>query len=305
MYYIGYLIYAVVIGAIVFLPAANDLVVTAYALATEITVGCLAVAALPALQFGYYNARGFKGQFYYERLISVANTSGNTVVSLGLIGTFVGLTNMIAKIASAIGGEGGSMDEQIALIMSAIGESLDAMSFAFLTSVMGVAASVTIFCATVYFKMYFDKNDEKNVAGGETSGEIGARIELLEAEQNKLRGFISKLTGASIDRQEMSSIIVSNTLQVKSLAKMLGDLEKSVTSHVETNEGHDKTMVELTSAIKAMESCQHQQLKFMSALYKDVAALRGNSEVAIAGAEKQRGRVDNLLSGLKRSLENI
>lgn len=304
MYYIGYLIYAVVIGAIVFLPAAKDLVVTAYALATEITVGCLVVAALPALQFGYYHARGFKGQFYYERLVSVSNTSGNTVVSLGLIGTFVGLTNMIAKIASAIGGEGGSMDEQIALIMSAIGESLDAMSFAFLTSVMGVAASVTIFCATVYFKMYFDKNDDADESNV-TSDAVGARIDQLEVEQKKILGFVSKLTGASVDRQELSSIIVSNTLQAKSVTRLLGEFEKSVTSHVETNEGHSKAMAELTSAIKAMENCQMQQLQFMSALYKDVAVLKDNSGVAIAGAEKQRSKVDGILSGLKKSLEHI
>ncbi len=287
MHYIGYATYLVVILAIAFVPAAQTLVVMSYQLATEITVGCLVIAMYPLVQFAYYHLRGLREKVHFERMCSVANTCGNTVVSLGLIGTFVGLTKMIEKIAGAIGGEGGNLDEQIALIMTAIGESLDAMSFAFLTSVMGVAASVTIYFANIYFKMYFDKFDAEN-EDVVTDEAIVERLSMQEEEISKLRGYLSRSISANVDRKEMASMIVSNTLQIKALTDVSSKLDVNLGAYMGTTEELSKFLGELNEKVGLTAKQQKQMLQYLSGSYEEVSEI--NKTVKTISGEQEASK---------------
>lgn len=304
MHYIGYLIYSLVIIAIVFIPAANTLVVTSFNLAPEITLGCLVVASYPPLQFLYYHLRGFKEKIHFERMCSVSQTCGNTVVSLGLIGTFVGLTAMIEKIAGAIGGEGGSLDEQIAIIMTAIGESLDAMSFAFLTSVMGVAASVIIFASSVYFKMFFDQagaNDDDNVS----DEAMDARLKEMEGESVKIRHYISRMISGNIDRKEMASIVVSNSLQLKALNETSARLESSITSQVEINQSVNKAIDELTVKMDKILENQNTLMKFESGSYEELTKIRNSAESLNSAKNQSDTRMKKALGAISDGLKGL
>lgn len=304
MHYFGYIIYAIVIMSIAFVPAANTLVVTSYELATEITVGCLVIAVYPPLQFLYYNIRGMRQQVHFERMCSVSQTCGNTVVSLGLIGTFVGLTQMIEKIAGAIGGEGGSLDEQIAIIMTAIGESLDAMSFAFLTSVMGVAASVTIFAASVYFKMYFDQNEAEDESVV-TDEAMEDRLSKIEGEATKVRQFLSRVINNSIDRTEMASIIVSNSLQLKEIASSSAKLSKSIESQIETNMELRELIKNLTGTLSEITESQASSLKFESASHAELQKLTKGLNTALEQQTKDEARVKGAISAICNGLNSL
>lgn len=290
MHYIGYITYLAVTLSIFFVPAAQTLVLMSYKLATEITVGCLGIAAYPLIQFAYYHVRGLREKVHFERMCSVANTCGNTVVSLGLIGTFVGLTKMIEKIAGAIGGEGGNLDEQIALIMTAIGESLDAMSFAFLTSVMGVAASVTVYFANIYFKMYFDKFDAEN-EDVVTDEAIIERLQNQEEEIFKLRGYLSRSISANVDRKELASMIVSNTLQVKALTDVCGKLDGSIASQVGTTEGLANFLSDLYEQGNLSAKQNKQILQFLSGSYDELTDM--NKAVKSIGSNQDETKYKN------------
>ena len=299
MHYIGYLIYAAVIASFFFVPAVHSLVSMSYSLATEITVGCLVVGAYPPLQFLIYQIRGMRDRVCFERMCSVSQTCGNTVVSLGLIGTFVGLTQMIEKIAGAIGGEGGSIDEQIALIMTAIGESLNAMSFAFLTSVMGVSASVMIFCASVYFKMYFDKAEDSEVITDEVMLE---KLKALEEENNKLRRYMGRIIKSQIDRKELASIVISNTLQVKALTEASGKLASSINSQGELNESMMTAFSDFKSDISKIQKGQDAILKFEAGSYEKLTKINEATEnlsgTQKANASKMQQAIGAIAGGL-------
>lgn len=232
MYFVGYIIYAVTIAAILLIPSVRDIVVVSFELATEIVIGCGVMSLYPLLLFFTYNVRGKRDLTSKVKFESMAGACGNIVVSLGLIGTFVGLTKMIEQIAGAVtGGGDGGVEEQIAGIMIAIGNSLNSMSFAFLTSVMGVAASVIVLLSASYFKQYFDSEYGDSEGGNSTSDTTvdEEALNSLVADNKKTKQFINKLVNNAVDRQEMASIIVSNTIQIKelgSIATKLFDVSK-------------------------------------------------------------------------------
>ncbi|PSV00883.1 hypothetical protein [Photobacterium kishitanii] len=224
MIYIGYLIYAAVIAAICGIPSVTEMILTSYNLATEITAACGVLALYPPALLFYYQVRKFNDEAHEDTFNAVVTMCSGTVVSLGLIGTFIGLTQMIEKIAGAIGGGGGqSMEEQIAGVMAAISASLNSMSFAFLTSVMGVSAAVVIAGACTYFREFF-KDGAKSSSGEESVGIDETALVRLESDNSKIKSVINRIVGSNIDRSELSSIVISNSLQVKELTKITARL---------------------------------------------------------------------------------
>ncbi|TOD19776.1 hypothetical protein CGJ69_24615, partial [Vibrio parahaemolyticus] len=75
-------------------------------------------------------------------------------VSLGLIGTFQGLTAMVSSIAASMGGEG-DLSEKMGSMIGAISQALSAMSYAFLTSILGVAVSVLLILSLNFWSFRF------------------------------------------------------------------------------------------------------------------------------------------------------
>ncbi|HDC1342934.1 TPA: hypothetical protein O7V46_005101, partial [Escherichia coli] len=85
---------------------------------------------------------------------SQTKIAASVAVSVGLIGTFQGLTAMVSAIASSMGGEG-DMSEKMGSMLSAISSALSAMSYAFLTSILGVAVSVLLLLSLNFWLFYF------------------------------------------------------------------------------------------------------------------------------------------------------
>ncbi|CAH7353716.1 conserved membrane hypothetical protein [Vibrio chagasii] len=224
MHFLGYLVYLAVLCSYFWVDKVNEQITVAYQLATEIVVGCLVVGTLPMVAFVFFHVLSKKELQFKQTFTTITNACASIVVSLGLIGTFVGLTDMISQIAGAVGAEGGSVEEQIATIMVAIGSSLDAMAFAFLTSVMGVAGSVIVLASGVFFREYFDPDSKS----GEDEIEFDAEtMKHLMSEQNQIKLYINKLIGTSLDRNEVASIVISNSKQTAELTNAVNTLSKS------------------------------------------------------------------------------
>ncbi len=102
---------------------------------------------------------------FFNSQVTLAST---LCVSLGLIGTFIGLASMVASISSGMNADG-DFSSKINTLLLSIGTSLDAMSLAFLTSILGVGAS-TILSVSCNYLAFFYKDTENeyqpSVQGG-------------------------------------------------------------------------------------------------------------------------------------------
>lgn len=77
----------------------------------------------------------------WERFISFLSAS---MVMLGLLGTFVGLTFALFGMQNVLTGLGGNPELSVHNIVSAISQPFDGMSIAFLTSICGIGASLLL-----------------------------------------------------------------------------------------------------------------------------------------------------------------
>ncbi|MGR6859182.1 hypothetical protein ACU5EH_01875 [Aliivibrio salmonicida] len=85
----------------------------------------------------------------------------SVMVSLGLVGTFVGLVDMISGIATALSGGETDFAKRMESLLGAIASSLGAMSFAFMTSILGVGISAYSLVAGNFVSTAFDEKKKK------------------------------------------------------------------------------------------------------------------------------------------------
>lgn len=192
MFIFGLIFYFGIPALIYFLPFARDFVLQSYALSPEITVMVFAAYVYPLLVFlmSLVFPRGsLRKEAYFQ---SQVNLAASFAVSFGLIGTFIGLAEMIAGIAAGMGADG-DFSEKMAALLGAISSALDAMSYAFLTSILGVGSSVAImFSANYllpYYKRFQGEEDEDEEVGGITRGGLRS---LNEAVQESMDLMASK-----------------------------------------------------------------------------------------------------------------
>lgn len=263
MHYIGYLIYAAVVAAFYHVDKVHEQVTMAYELATEIVMGCLIIGTIPLFVFLIFHVSR-KNQLQHKQTFNtISGACASIVVSLGLIGTFVGLTDMITQIAGAVGAEGGSIEEQISGIMLAIGSSLDAMAFAFLTSVMGVSGSVIVLAASVCFREYFDPDDTSS--SGEVELDSEAMTKLIH-DNNQIKLYINKLIGTSLDKNEIASILINNSKQAGELSKSVKRLNDIYTVEIEREEALNDRMDSQDKVVQSLIKQQIAQEKLLSRL---------------------------------------
>jgi len=165
MHFIGILLYfSSVIVAISF-DASRTFLLTTFTLAPEIMILIIIGFFYPLMVFvfAYFSDQQKITKAFFQSQAFLAST---LCVSLGLIGTFFGLSGMVASISAGMNAEG-DFNVKITSLLSSIGSSLDAMSLAFLTSILGVAASVIILVSCNYLALYF-KNQRVD------AGTIGA-----------------------------------------------------------------------------------------------------------------------------------
>ncbi|MGL4335919.1 MAG: hypothetical protein ACRCST_03420 [Turicibacter sp.] len=137
---IGVFIYISIFFLVWLSPALNAMAIQVFSLAFELSLMMSVFYVYPL----FILVVGVK--FKNTSLInSQTKLSASAVVSLGLIGTFIGLTGMISSISGAL--SGGDTEA----LMQAISEALSSMSYAFLTSIVGVTLSLLLLVSSNFW----------------------------------------------------------------------------------------------------------------------------------------------------------
>ncbi|EAR9310710.1 hypothetical protein E4N04_20080 [Salmonella enterica] len=184
MYFLGLIFYVLTATCYLLFPAIKNMVNQAAFLAPQITYACGLLFILPLLLFLTHIMFRLKARRYYVLLATQTKLAASVAVSLGLIGTFMGLTDMVSAIAGSLGGEG-DLAAKMGAMISSISSALTAMSFAFLTSILGVAVSVLLLVSLNFWEFYYEteNNAEKTPGKAPSEDELHAllnRIMLLE-----------------------------------------------------------------------------------------------------------------------------
>ncbi|HGP0770470.1 TPA: hypothetical protein ACLFL7_005048 [Salmonella enterica subsp. diarizonae serovar 53:z10:z35] len=162
-------------------PAIKNMVNQAAFLAPQITYACGVLFILPLLLFLTHWVFRLKARKYYALLATQTKLAASVAVSLGLIGTFMGLTDMVSAISGSLGGEG-DLAAKMGAMISSISSALTAMSFAFLTSILGVTVSVLLLVSLNFWEFYY-----------ETENNAGKKPEKVPSE-NELHALLNRIT---------------------------------------------------------------------------------------------------------------
>ena len=170
MYLVGLFFYITIALLMVFFEPAYKFIAETYALSPEITTLIVIAYFYPLAVFFLsmiFRKREFANINYFKSQVHLAST---LAVSFGLIGTFIGLAEMIAGIAAGLAADGDFSEKMTALLL-AIGTALDSMSYAFLTSILGIGASVAILFASNFLMSFFIQEAGPNKKGKSDDGE--------------------------------------------------------------------------------------------------------------------------------------
>lgn len=104
MYLIGFLFYIIIAISYFHIDEIYEIVNQSYLLAQSITIGMGVLYIYPLAIFVFICALSKKTDKHKHIIDSQTKIAASVSVSLGLIGTFQGLTAMVSSIASSMGG---------------------------------------------------------------------------------------------------------------------------------------------------------------------------------------------------------
>ncbi|WP_294101441.1 hypothetical protein [Providencia sp.] len=160
MYYLGLFFYAATFLACFLLQSVREMIQQCLLLAPEISYTMIGIYIYPLIIFLFHRLCNKNKQSNYILLSNQTKLSASVTVSLGLIGTFIGLTGMITAISASLGGDG-DISEKMNAMISSISMALNSMSFAFLTSILGVSISVLLLVSLNFFHFFYQKESKK------------------------------------------------------------------------------------------------------------------------------------------------
>ncbi|EGZ3996401.1 MotA/TolQ/ExbB proton channel family protein [Salmonella enterica subsp. enterica serovar Wichita] len=234
MYFLGLIFYVLTATCYLLFPAIKNMVNQAAFLAPQITYACGLLFILPLLLFLTHIVFRLKARRYYVLLATQTKLAASVAVSLGLIGTFMGLTDMVSAIAGSLGGEG-DLAAKMGAMISSISSALTAMSFAFLTSILGVAVSVLLLVSLNFWEFYYEteNNAEKTPGKAPSEDELHAllnRIMLLEEINTNLANklvCIPDNTNLAEQLAVNSNTIADNLSQINTTIKSIEVITKA------------------------------------------------------------------------------
>ncbi|EJQ8996482.1 hypothetical protein NYF53_004587, partial [Salmonella enterica] len=215
-------------------PAIKNMVNQAAFLAPQITYACGVLFILPLLLFLTHWVFRLKARKYYALLATQTKLAASVAVSLGLIGTFMGLTDMVSAISGSLGGEG-DLAAKMGAMISSISSALTAMSFAFLTSILGVTVSVLLLVSLNFWEFYYEtennagKKPEKVPSENELHALLN-RITLLEEINTNIANklvYIPENTDLSELLVVNSNTMAENLLQINTTVKNIEKVTKA------------------------------------------------------------------------------
>ena len=100
---------------------------------------------------------------------------------------------------------------------------------------------------------------------------------------------MNRVINANIDRKELASIVISNTLQVKALSEAAGKLATSIESQCESNQDVTAGLKDLKQHVAQMEKNQEAMMKFEAGSYKTLSQM---SELTSQITESEKARTE-------------
>ncbi|EAB6842326.1 hypothetical protein XT50_000574 [Salmonella enterica subsp. salamae] len=236
MYFLGLIFYVLTATCYFLFPAIKNMVNQAAFLAPQITYACGLLFILPLLLFLTHVVFRLKARRYYVLLATQTKLAASVAVSLGLIGTFMGLTDMVSAIAGSLGGEG-DLAAKMGAMISSISSALTAMSFAFLTSILGVAVSVLLLVSLNFWEFYYETENNAEKAPGKAPSKdelhtLLNRIMLLEEINTNLANklvCIPDNTNLAELLAVNSNTIAENLSQINTTIKSIEVITKAFT----------------------------------------------------------------------------
>ncbi|ASQ15840.1 hypothetical protein [Enterobacter cloacae] len=233
MYLIGFLFYIIVTFSYVYIDEIHEIVNQSYLLAQAITIGMGVLYIYPLAIFVFICTFSKRTDKHKHIIDSQTKIAASVSVSLGLIGTFQGLTMMVSSIASSMGGEG-DIEEKMNSMLAAISSALSAMSYAFLTSILGVAVSVLLLLSLNFWLFYFKEISPKKIKNRSLTINYGnVIVDNFDEVEEKLLIINKTLdTQSAIDRQillanqQVLASLSSISDSLKSINQQLGETAK-------------------------------------------------------------------------------
>lgn len=231
MYYLGLFFYAATFLACFLLKSVREMVQQCLLLAPEISYTMIGIYIYPLIIFLFHRFFNKNKQSNYTLLSNQTKLSASVTVSLGLIGTFIGLTGMITAISASLGGEG-DISEKMNAMISSISMALNSMSFAFLTSILGVSISVLLLISLNFFHFFYQKENKKITQ--QASVNYSEELSHIQETLNKLQKV--NITIA----QKMISVTESNELATE-ISEHLLTLSTTAQDHLAVLQSIKKT----------------------------------------------------------------
>jgi len=322
MFLIGLIIYFLVPVAVFLSEGARGFVTTSYALSPEITIAILVFYVYPFLVFlagVVLKKRGLINRKVFKTQVVLAST---LAISLGLIGTFVGLASMVAGIAGGMAADGDFATKMSAMLES-ISAAMDSMSLAFLTSILGVATSIVILFSGNFMETFFPI--EASGSAVKSGGEV-IKDELVTLRQSSNENFgvlsedLKKTTAILTDQSQIWSdlyLLLESRAGEDVIAKMTESLDvhnrvlNNLASIIkETNEQQLRGFNDLKSSI--LQSHQNtiennerntRLLVDQSVLTRDFQSdLQSKTNSLIDGASQQLNDVSGILQDIRLAM---
>ncbi|OCH19963.1 hypothetical protein [Aliivibrio logei] len=161
MKYIGYILFFSIFIFVGYVDNAREFFLQSVSLAPEITylvVFFYCYIILLAILLGLFPQLVEDRTAVFDSHLKMACS---VMVSLGLVGTFVGLVDMISGIGTALSGGETDFAKKMESLLGAISSSLGAMSFAFMTSILGVGISAYSLVAGNFVSTAFEERKKK------------------------------------------------------------------------------------------------------------------------------------------------
>ncbi|EKD5484120.1 TPA: hypothetical protein RPE00_002699 [Salmonella enterica] len=250
MYFLGLIFYILTAVCYLLFPAIKNMVNQAAFLAPQITYACGVLFILPLLLFLTHWVFRLKARKYYVLLATQTKLAASVAVSLGLIGTFMGLTDMVSAISGSLGGEG-DLAAKMGAMISSISSALTAMSFAFLTSILGVTVSVLLLVSLNFWEFYYEteNNAEKMSGNIPSENELNAllnRITLLEEINTNIA---NKLIYIPENTELAELLVVNNNAMAENLIQInttIKNIEKITKAFTEIS---DSALVSINTSL--------------------------------------------------------
>ncbi|HGP1802072.1 TPA: hypothetical protein ACLGPA_004678 [Salmonella enterica] len=232
MYIIGFFFYVLIAILYCLVSDIKEIINQSYLLAQALTIIMGVVYIYPLFIFIFICLGSLKTEKYKKVIASQTKLAASVSVSLGLIGTFQGLTAMVSSIAKSMGGSS-DMAEKMNSMLNAIASALSAMSYAFLTSILGVAVSVLLLLSLNFWMFYFKDNVENKEKKRKVNIAYDQRVHVLLVSLNDILERQLEIEKKILQSNEKILLSLSAIYQCADKVKLqLADSERARTAEI-------------------------------------------------------------------------